>query len=78
MEDCVVLLHSNRVAKHHLFVLLIQMKIFQVLPFGPVILFEEAAAGESHDPHCIVMDVTRFDNVIPLSSLKDGSISDEV
>jgi hypothetical protein len=78
VEHCVVLFHGDGFAEHHLFVILIQLKIFQVLPFGSVVLLEEVAAGESHDSCHIVMDVPRFNNVVPLSTLKDGSVCDEV
>ncbi len=75
VEDSVILVHGNWIAKHCLFVILIQLKIFRVLPVRPVNLFEEAALGESHDPRHIIMDVARFNNIIPLSLLKDGAVS---
>ncbi len=75
VEDSVILVHGNWIAKHCLFVILIQLKIFRVLPVRPVNLFEEAALGESHDPRRIIMDVTRFNNIILSSLSKDGAIS---
>ncbi len=74
MEDSVIILHGNWIAKHHLFVILIQLKKFLVLPVHPVNLFEEAASGESHDSRRIIMDVARLNNIILLSLLKDGAV----
>jgi hypothetical protein len=73
-----VILHSDGVAEHMLFVILVQLEVLRSLPVFPVGLSKETAPGESHDLGCVVENVARLHNVVTRRAAEGGAIGEEV
>jgi hypothetical protein len=74
VEDRIIRENQDRVTKHTLGVILIQLEIFRILPVGPIILLEETSSRETHNSSGVVVDITGFHNIIKSFTAKCGTI----